>query len=223
MARFVQEGKTIDYTPGTAVAAGKPIVIDDIVGITNRDIAANTLGALTIAGVFDVEKVTGAVTNGQDLYWDSDGDPVGGTAGSGAMTTNAADGVFAGIAVKAAAESDTTVRMALVPGRRMPRLAVKAVAAAGSAQGDAAALIEGLNVVSAADGTKGVILPPAAPGMVVKVKGTAAAVLKIYPATGGAINAISANGALSLASGAIPVELVAASATQWYSFPLVAS
>lgn len=102
------------------------------------------------------------------------------------------------------------------------RLPVAAVAATGSAQGDAAALAEGLNVVSAADGTKGVVLPTAVAGMVVIVKNTAAAALKIYPATGGTVNALSANAAYSITN-LTSTLLVASSATQWYSVPLVAS
>ena len=43
---------------------------------------------------------------------------------------------------------------------------IDAVAAAGSAQNDAAELTGVVNVVSAADGTKGVILPAAAAGLV---------------------------------------------------------
>jgi hypothetical protein len=102
------------------------------------------------------------------------------------------------------------------------RLPVAAVAAAGSTQGDAAALAEGINVVSAADGTKGVILPTAVAGMVIIVKNTAAGALKIYPATGGAINAVAANGAYSITNLTSSL-LVASSTTQWYSVPLVAS
>ena len=102
------------------------------------------------------------------------------------------------------------------------RLPVAAVAATGSTQGDAAALSEGLNVVSAADGTKGVVLPTAVAGMTVIVKNTAAAALKIYPATGGAINAGAANAAYSITN-LTSTLLVASSATQWYSVPLVAS
>jgi uncharacterized membrane protein len=102
------------------------------------------------------------------------------------------------------------------------RLPVTTVAALGSTQANAAALAEGLNVVSAADGTKGVRLPTAVPGAVVIVKNTAAAALKIYPATGGAINAISADGAYSITN-VTSTLLVASSATQWYSVPLVAS
>jgi uncharacterized membrane protein len=102
------------------------------------------------------------------------------------------------------------------------RLLVAAVAALGSTQTDAAALAEGLNVVSAADGTKGVRLPTAVAGAVVIVKNTAAGALKIYPATGGAINAIAADGAYSITN-LTSTLLVASSATQWYSVPLVAS
>lgn len=102
------------------------------------------------------------------------------------------------------------------------RLPVAAVAATGSTQGNAAALSEGLNVVSAADGTKGVVLPTAVAGMTVIVKNTAAAALKIYPATGGTINALSANAAYSITN-LTSTLLVASSATQWYSVPLVAS
>ena len=102
------------------------------------------------------------------------------------------------------------------------RLPVAAVAAAGSTQGNAAALAEGINVVSAADGTKGVILPTAVAGMVIIVKNTAAGALKIYPATGGAINAVAANSAYSITNLTSSL-LVASSTTQWYSVPLVAS
>ncbi len=102
------------------------------------------------------------------------------------------------------------------------RLPVAAVAAAGNNQGTAAALSEGLNVVSAADGTKGVILPTAVAGAVVIVKNTVAAALKIYPASGAAINAVAANGSYDITN-LTSTMLVASSATQWYSVPLVAS
>lgn len=102
------------------------------------------------------------------------------------------------------------------------RLPVAAVAATGTNQSTAAALSAGLNVVSAADGTKGVRLPTAVAGMVVVVKNTVAASLKIYPASGAAVNAVAANGSYDIAN-LTSTMLVAASATQWYSVPLVAS
>lgn len=99
---------------------------------------------------------------------------------------------------------------------------VTAVAAAGSTAADAAALAEGFNLVSAADGTKGVILPTAVPGMRVEVKGSANAVLKVWPASGATINALSADAAISLAARA-PAVFVATSSLQWHTIPLLPS
>jgi hypothetical protein len=99
---------------------------------------------------------------------------------------------------------------------------VAAVAAAGSAQGDAASVVCEINVISASDGTKGVILPTAEVGMQITIKNNVNAILKVYPATGGAINAISANGAISMAA-LSSATFVASSTTQWYTVPLVPS
>jgi hypothetical protein len=98
------------------------------------------------------------------------------------------------------------------------------VAATGSAQADAAALSPGFNLATDADAAKGVILPAAAPGLVVIVKNADAAnaVLKVYPATGDAINAIAANGAYSMAAKTC-MMLVAYDSTTWYTLPLLAS
>jgi hypothetical protein len=131
-------------------------------------------------------------------------------------------GVYSGIAqdnVTINSGRATLQTLAVTDGVRIP---VAAVAAAGANQGNATALSEGLNVVSAADGDKGVRLPVAVAGAVVIVKNTAAAALKIYPATGAAINAVAANGAYSITN-LTSTLLVASSATQWYSVPLVAS
>lgn len=97
------------------------------------------------------------------------------------------------------------------------------VAAAGTIQSDAALLVEGFQVVTGANGTVGVRLPVAAVGAVVIIKGTTAGVLKVWPDTGAQINAVGANTAFSLASGAIPAIFIKKTATQWYSIPLVPS
>jgi hypothetical protein len=98
------------------------------------------------------------------------------------------------------------------------------VAATGSTVADAAQLSPGLTVVTGANGTLGVKLPATPePGTTVFIKGTTAGVLKVWPDAAATINAIGSNGAISLASGAIPAIFVAYSATQWYSFPLVPS
>ena len=96
------------------------------------------------------------------------------------------------------------------------------VAAAGTNQGTAAAVAAGFSLVSGADGTKGVVLPAASAGLVVIIKNSAAAALKIYPATGDAINALAANASYDITN-LTSTLLVAYDATTWYSVPLVAS
>jgi hypothetical protein len=91
------------------------------------------------------------------------------------------------------------------------------IAAAGSTQGDGAALISGLNSVTGSDGAKGVVLPAAVVGTVVMVANTTSAQnLKVYPASGGTIDYGSANAAQTLA-GQKQRLYVADSGTQWYS------
>lgn len=103
------------------------------------------------------------------------------------------------------------------------RLPVTAVTAVGNNQATAAALAEGINVVGGADDTTGVRLPTAVAGMVVIVKNTVSGkTLKLYPATGGKVNALADNASYDVGS-VLATILVATSATQWYSVPLVAS
>jgi hypothetical protein len=100
---------------------------------------------------------------------------------------------------------------------------VSAVAALGSDQAGAAALSAGFNLVSAADGTKGVRLPVGVAGMKVNVKNNVSGqTLKVYPETGGAINAVAANGAYSMLS-LTACTFRCSAALQWYTEPLVAS
>jgi hypothetical protein len=75
------------------------------------------------------------------------------------------------------------------------------ITAAGSTQGTAVLLnADHCIVTTAATGT-GVILPPAQPGADVTVKNLGANALLVYPATGGAINALAANAGFSIAAG----------------------
>lgn len=97
------------------------------------------------------------------------------------------------------------------------------VAAAGSNQSNAAALSDGFNLVSAADGTKGVKLPAAVAGRVVIIKNnTSAQTLKVWPSSGDAINAVTVDSNDTMA-GLTAMMLVAYDATTWYSIPLLAS
>ena len=96
------------------------------------------------------------------------------------------------------------------------------VAAAGTNQATAAAVSDGFTLVSAADGTKGILLPAAVAGRTVILKNNANAVLKVWPASGDAVNAIAADSNYVLAAYTSSL-LVAYDSTTWYSVPLLAS
>ena len=110
-ARFIHDGKSIDYTPGTAVSAGDVVVQGELVGIAKLDMAAGQLGALAVTGVFDVAKAAGAGTDiavGAKLYWNATDKRVETTSGDPAGTHKTL-----GKAVRAAATTDATVRVRL--------------------------------------------------------------------------------------------------------------
>jgi secreted PhoX family phosphatase len=96
------------------------------------------------------------------------------------------------------------------------------VAATGSTQSDAASVSDGFTLVSAADATKGVKLPAAVAGRTVILKNNANAVLKVWPASGDGINAITVDSNYVLAAFTSSL-LVAYDSTTWYSVPLLAS
>jgi predicted RecA/RadA family phage recombinase len=102
-AVFVQEGASIDYTPGADVAAGDVVVQGDLVGVAKLDIKANKLGALAVDGVFDFAKVAAtALAAGTIVYWDD---------AANVATSTAAGNKQIGKVVKAAADADATVRV----------------------------------------------------------------------------------------------------------------
>jgi hypothetical protein len=175
---------------------------------------------LSIEGLFKLPKTTAAMVRGLPVHWDPTGTPDAGDASSGAANQLGV-GTYAGVLAETAASGDDYAIVEI--NRQSNLLAVNAVTAAGSTIADAAQLSQGINVVTGADGTKGVILPVAVPGMQIIVKGVTAGVLKVWPKTGGTINALSASAALSMTTGAMPLTFVATSATQWYTLPLVAS
>lgn len=89
-----------------------------------------------------------------------------------------------------------------------------APAAAGADQAGATALTAELNAVTGADGTKGVKLPTAEADRSVTVLNDGTSALKVYPATGGQINALGANAAFTLGAGK-QATFLGRSATLW--------
>jgi hypothetical protein len=95
-------------------------------------------------------------------------------------------------------------------------LDVGTVAAAGSAQGDAAALTDPFTYVTASDGTKGVILPVVAQAGVVMFvyDSVATSGVKIYPGTSCTINGGSANASITIEGKTLAI-FIAQSTTNW--------
>ncbi len=108
-ATYIQDGKAIDYTPGTDVASGAVVVQGDLIAVATRPIAANTLGSLVASGVFEFPKPTGvgeAIAAGAKVYWD--------VADQVAKTDDETGAnKLLGKTVAAAGDNDETVRVRL--------------------------------------------------------------------------------------------------------------
>lgn len=111
----VQPGKTIYWTnsTGAAVVSGQVVVVGTLIGVALSDIAAGAAGDVAMEEVYALPKATGIITQGARVYWDADGDPVGGVEGSGAITITATANTLAGFAFDAAASGAATVNVKL--------------------------------------------------------------------------------------------------------------
>ena len=103
MASSVSDGKYLDYTAGSDIAAGGVVVIGSIVGVAPRPIANGASGAVAVEGVFSFAKDDSDISAGAAVNY---------YATSGVMTTEST-GVAAGYAVAAAATGASTVNVKL--------------------------------------------------------------------------------------------------------------
>ncbi|NLC82317.1 MAG: DUF2190 family protein [Lentisphaerae bacterium] len=125
-AKYIQTGDAVDYTPVAAVGAGDVVVQGDLVGVAKLDILTGKLGALALTGLFDFPKAAGegtAIAAGARCYWDAAEGVAKGDAETGANK-------LIGKAVKAAADADATVRIALCSGDAVTVAADQAAAVA---------------------------------------------------------------------------------------------
>lgn len=105
MATFIQEGRYIDYTPGSDVAAGAVVKSDDTIFIAPRAIASGTTGSLATGGVWEVPKVSGATwTLGEPVYW---------VTATSNFSTVSSGNTLAGYAAEAAVSGATVGKIVL--------------------------------------------------------------------------------------------------------------
>jgi hypothetical protein len=149
----------------------------------------------------DPELVSGTTITGATIS--------GGTIGSAAISGGTIDSA----AITSATASVTSLN-----------LNVAKPAAAGSTRADATALTASFSWVTAADATKGVVLPAPTAGRVIAIKNddTANAALKVYAPGSAKINGVAGSTAFSMAAKTACI-FVAYDTTDWFSIPLVAS
>lgn len=104
MRNFVQDGEVLTLTAPYAVASGGGAKVGSIFGVACGTVADAAEGEFAVVGVFDLPKASGAITQGAKVYWDDTNKVVTGTASGNTLI---------GVAVKAAASGDATVRVRL--------------------------------------------------------------------------------------------------------------
>jgi hypothetical protein len=192
----------IKVTAGAAYEPGDVVeVVAGLMGVVQgtQNIASGDAMVLAIEDRWEFPAATGVTASlGDAAYWDASGETV--------VAVPTATTKYLGRFSKAKTSGQLVCEVLLnapLPGSGT----TLSVAAAGSTQSDAAALQAGLNTVSAADGTKGVLLPAATAGgaTVMVYNEHATNGLKIYPATGDDINDGSANAAITIEGKTIAV------------------
>jgi hypothetical protein len=150
----------------------------------------------------------------------SDPELVAGTTITGATVSG---GTIANATISGATITSPTITGAAVALTSL-NLNVAKPAAAGTTRADATAMTASFNWVTAADASKGVILPAPTAGRVIAVKNddTANAALKVYAPGSAKINSVAGTTAFSMAA-KTACFFVAYDTTDWFSIPLVAS
>lgn len=164
-------------------------------GVAIADIDAGKIGVIAALGSVLIE------TGGSF----SKGDLITNDASARAVAGNSSNAL--GIAEGASTGSGQFVPVMLIGalsaiggGSGHEAVDVGTLAATGTIQGDAAAIVKPVTYATAADGTKGVVLPAAVAGQSFVIYNTEAAnQLKVYPASGDDINDGSADAAVLLA------------------------
>ena len=110
----IQRGKRIEIQAGADIKSGDLVLVEDLAVVALVDIAMGGIGNCAVDEVWELSAKAGeAIAQGAKLYWDADGDPQGGTAGTGCITATATGNQYIGIAWADAAADSATVRVKL--------------------------------------------------------------------------------------------------------------
>jgi predicted RecA/RadA family phage recombinase len=104
-ARFIHDGKAIDFLANADIPAGTVVTQGSLIGITKVDIPTGQLGTIHVTGVYDVAKSNIAIQIGNKVYWDN-------TAKKAVL--NATGNIQLGIAILDATADESIVRIKLI-------------------------------------------------------------------------------------------------------------
>jgi len=102
MKNYIQQGEIMPFTAEAAVSSGDLVKVSSVVGVAVASVAEGDTGSMQIVGVFEVPKETGAIDQGEALYY---------KASTGKVTTTATGNTFAGYAFSSAISADSTVQI----------------------------------------------------------------------------------------------------------------
>jgi predicted RecA/RadA family phage recombinase len=221
----------VNYIESSPLTAGDVVIVGGIAAVALVDIPAFTggqpLDAVSVFGGIYACVADGAITLGQEVYWDntnhkvtltatgnqrfgfSVAGPSGGLEGAGTTTdgdilyvfhrpTGAAQSISGTIGASTAAAGSTTTDAGVLP--------------AGTAQ---------TYPTTAADGTKGVRISATdkVTGRILFIGNQAAAILKVYPPTGGNINGLGVDAAFSSVSGkGVVIQCLSSAGNTWLAW-----
>lgn len=105
MRNYVQPGHSLPLTaPAGGVVSGSGYLIGSLFVVSQLTVAAGAPFTALIDGVVDLPKATGAVTEGQKIYWNDT---------TKVVTTTASGNTLIGAATLAALSADATARVRL--------------------------------------------------------------------------------------------------------------
>jgi predicted RecA/RadA family phage recombinase len=122
---LIQEGERLDYVvpAATTITSGQGVVVGSFVGVALQTGTTGKTIVVALEGVFQMPKVTGAVTLGAALYFDNTEKKV---------TTTVGSNKFIGFAWTAAASGDATVEVRLANAGAVTQAQAGNVAALGT-------------------------------------------------------------------------------------------
>lgn len=105
MKNFVQPGDVVTLTaPVGGLQSGDGVLVGALFGVAAYDASEGAEVECRLVGVFDLPKASGAIDEGEAVYWDDS---------AGNVTTTATDNTLIGAAIRAADSGAATTRVRL--------------------------------------------------------------------------------------------------------------